>query len=99
MDTAITIFITSLASVLSGIVLFLIQSYFKKQQKKEETQEEEKANQMTLIIRTLNSLGKLTVANSIALRDGHTNGELKDALKEYKNVEKDLYNYLATTKS
>lgn len=99
MDTAITILITSIASVFSGVVLFLIQGHFKKQQKKEEAREQIKVNQMTLIIRTLNSLGRLTVANSIALRDGHTNGELKDALKDYKDVEADLFEYLARMKS
>ena len=98
METLFTVLLTSVASVFSGVVLFLIQSHLKKQRKKEEEREAEKANQMTLIIRTLNSLGKLTVANSIALRDGHTNGELKDALKEYKEVEADLFDYLASVK-
>ena len=79
--------------------LFLIQSHLKKQREKEEEREAEKANQMTLIIRTLNSLGKLTVANSIALRDGHTNGELRNALGEYRDVEKDLFDYLTSVKN
>lgn len=99
METLFTVLLTSVASVFSGVVLFLIQSHLKKQRKKEEERETEEANQMTLIIRTLNSLGKLTVANSIALRDGHTNGELKDALKEYKEVEADLFDYLASVKN
>ena len=99
METLFAVLLTSVASVFSGVVLFLIQSHLKKQRKKEEAREAEKANQMTLIIRTLNSLGKLTVANSIALRDGHTNGELKDALKEYKEVETDLFDYLASVKN
>lgn len=99
METLFTVLLTSVASVFSGVVLFLIQRHLKKQRKKEEEREAEKANQMTLIIRTLNSLGKLTVANSIALRDGHTNGELKDALKEYKEVETDLFDYLASVKN
>ena len=99
METLFTVLLTSVASVFSGVVLFLIQSHLKKQRKKEEERETEKANQMMLIIRTLNSLGKLTVANSIALRDGHTNGELKDALKEYKEVETDLFDYLASVKN
>ena len=99
METLFTVLLTSVASIFSGVVLFLIQSHLKKQRKKEEERETEKANQMTLIIRTLNSLGKLTVANSIALRDGHTNGELKDALREYKEVETDLFDYLASVKN
>ena len=99
METLFAVLLTSVASVFSGVVLFLIQSHLKKQRKKEEEREAEKANQMTLIIRTLNSLGKLTVANSIALRDGHTNGELKNALREYKEVETDLFDYLASVKN
>ena len=99
METLLTILLTSMASVFSGVVLFLIKSYLKKQRKKEEEREAQKANQMTLIIRTLNSLGKLTVANSIALRDGHTNGELKSALGEYRDVEKDLFDYLTSVKN
>ena len=39
----------------------------------------------------IEALGKLTVANSIALRDGRTNGEMSSALKEYEQVEKELY--------
>ena len=98
MDTIFTVLISAIASVFSGVILFLIQSHFKKQQKKDEVREAEKAKQMTLIIRTLNSLGKLTVANSIALRDGHTNGELKEALKAFKDIETDLFDYLASAK-
>ena len=56
METLFTVLLTSVASVFSGVVLFLIQSHLKKQRKKEEEREAEKANQMTLIIRTLNSL-------------------------------------------
>ena len=95
MDTAFTFMLTAAASIFSGMILYFFQRYFKRIQRKEEERERAKAHQITLIVRTLNALGHLTVANSIALRDGHTNGELKDALKEYKEVEKDLFEYLA----
>lgn len=97
MDTAITLLVTSAASVFSGTVLFLIQRFFKNQQRKDEEREKDKATQTTLILKSLNALGKLTVANSIALRDGKTNGELKSALTEYEVVEKELYEYLIST--
>lgn len=97
MDTAITLLITSAASVFSGMVLFLIQRFFKNQQRKDEEREKDKATQTALILKSLNALGKLTVANSIALRDGKTNGELKSALTEYEVVEKELYEYLIST--
>ena len=94
MDTAITLLVTSVASIFSGTVLFLIQKFFKNQQRKDEERENSKALQTALILKALNALGKLTVANSIALRDGKTNGELKSALSEYEVVEKELYEYL-----
>ena len=97
MNTAITLLITSAASVFSGTVLFLIQRFFKNQQRKDEEREKDKATQTALILKSLNVLGKLTVANSIALRDGKTNGELKSALTEYEVVEKELYEYLIST--
>ena len=97
MDTAITLLVTSAASVFSGTVLFLIQRFFKNQQRKDEEREKDKATQTALILKSLNALGKLTVANSIALRDGKTNGELKSALTEYEVVEKELYEYLIST--
>lgn len=94
MNMAITLLITSAASVFSGTVLFLIQRHFKRQQKTEEEREKDKALQTSLILKSLNALGRLTVANSIALRDGKTNGELKTALSEYEEIEKELYEYL-----
>ena len=36
----------------------------------------------------------MTLANSIALRDGKTNGELKKALAEYEQVNKEMLEFL-----
>ena len=99
MDMIMTLLITSVASVFSGMLLFLIQRFLKKQQRKDEEREKDKAMQTALILKALNALGKLTVANSIALRDGKTNGELKNALAEYEVVEKELYEYLISTRN
>ena len=59
----------------------------------------EKAKDNALILRSLNALGKLTVANSIALRDGKTNGELSTALAEYEAIAKEMYDHLITCHS
>ena len=98
MDTMITLLLTSAAGVLSGMVLFLLQRHFKKQQKREEECERNKAMQTILILKSLKALGNLTVANSVALRDGKTNGELKQALKEFELVNEELYNYLISAR-
>lgn len=96
MDSVFSIMLTSFASVFSGTILFLVQRFLKKLQKKEEIRDHDKATQNALILKSLNALGKLTVANSIALRDGRTNGEMSSALKEYEQVEKELYAYLVS---
>ena len=98
MDTMITLLLTSAAGVLSGMVLFLLQRHFKKQQKREEERERNKAMQIILILKSLKALGNLTVANSVALRDGKTNGELKQALKEFELVNEELYNSLISAR-
>lgn len=91
MDSVFSIMLSSFVSIFSGMVLFLLQRFLKSQQKKEEIRDLDKATQNALILKSLNALGKLTVANSIALRDGRTNGEMSSALKEYEQVEKELY--------
>jgi hypothetical protein len=74
--------------------LFIVQRFFNNQKKKEEAKEQQKADENALILRSLNALGKLTVANAIALRDGRTNGEMSSALSEYEKIEKEMYEHL-----
>lgn len=81
-------------SVLGGLILFYLKTVFKKQQKKEDARDEAKKEELALVLETLNAVGKLTVANTIALRDGKTNGETTAALNEYEHVEKKLYRFL-----
>jgi len=91
---ALTIIITVIGSVISGVALFLITRYFKRKDEKDEARDKAKANESVLIIKSLNAVGHLTEATAIALRDGHSNGEVTAALKEYSAVDKELYNYL-----
>ena len=97
MNMMLSLIITLTASVFSGIFLFLLKRFFNRQQEKEEKREKEKANETALILRSLTALGKLTVANTIALRDGTTGEEIGLALKEYKDVEIALYDYLISS--
>ena len=68
MNTWVSVLVSVLASICSGMILFLIQHNLKRQQKAEEARESDKSLQTALILKSLNALGKLTVANSIALR-------------------------------
>ena len=94
MDTAMSLIFTISATVISSMILFFMKKYLKTNQKREEQRDRAKAKEGELILRSLNALGKLTVANSIALRDGKTNGEMTAALDEYEKTNKELYQYL-----
>lgn len=97
MDSIISTFLTTAATVISGVLVFIIKRYFGQHRENELKRESAKAKESELILRSLNALGKLTVANTIALRDGRTNGEISTALEEYGKVEKELYSYLVTS--
>ena len=90
----VAIIISILGSIISGMVLFFLKSYFTKQAAKEKEREKRKAKENILILKSIDAIGKLTYANAIAIRDGRTNGELKEALSEYHEVREDLYEYL-----
>ena len=88
------IIISIVASIISGMVLFFIQRYFKKQEAKEEKRQEAREKESILILKSIDAIGKLTYADAIAIRDGKTNGELKEAIQEYNDVKEEMYEYL-----
>lgn len=90
----VSIIISVAASVISGMVLFFLQMYFKKRQKEDDKREEKNHKKDVLIIKSINAIGELTVANSIALRDGKTNGEMKKALASYEKANDEMQDFL-----
>ncbi len=89
-----SIIISVCASIISGMVLFFLQRFFKKKQKVDEERDRAKAKENMLILKSIDAVGKLTYADAIAIRDGKTNGEMKDAMKTYAEVKDELYEYL-----
>jgi H+/gluconate symporter-like permease len=90
----VAIIISIVSSVVAGMVLYFLQHYFKKKEKNDETREKIQNDKDKLVIKSINAVGNLTVANSIALRDGKTNGEMHKALNDYKKVETEMLNFL-----
>ena len=86
--------ISIVCSVISGMTLFFLQRFFKKKEEQDKQKEDARRKENILILKSIDAIGKLTYANAIAIRDGRTNGELKDALKDYHNVRDELYDYL-----
>lgn len=90
----VSIVISICASIVSGMVLFFLQKFFKKRQESEEKREERQHKKDVLMMKSINAVGDLTLANAIAIRDGKTNGELKKALEEYDESSKELLDFL-----
>lgn len=94
MEQAISLIISLCATIISSMAVFFLKRYFKKREERERAREQLAAEENMLILRSINAIGKLTLANSIALRDGRTNGEMASALREYEKVDRELYNFL-----
>ncbi|MDE6604779.1 MAG: hypothetical protein K2K85_02015 [Clostridia bacterium] len=90
----VAIIISIASSIISGMVLFLLQHYFKKKTKTDEERDMAKAKENILIIKSIDAVGKLTYANAIAIRDGKTNGEMHEAMESYIEAKQDMYDYL-----
>ena len=90
----VSIILSIMASLFSGVVLYFVKRYFDKKAKKDEIRDNTKREENILILKTLDSVGKLTYANAIAIRDGKTNGELKEALRSYHETYEELYDFL-----
>ena len=82
------------ASVISGVVVFLVQRFFKRHEDTEKKRNEAHRKENFLILKSIKAIGELTEANSIAIRDGKTNGELKHALADYTQINKELDEFL-----
>ncbi len=80
--------------LVGGLMLYFLKRFFAVQHQREEARDRNKAKEYGLLLRSLEALGKLTVANSIALRDGKTNGQMGAALADYEQLEKELHRHL-----
>ena len=88
------IIISIASSIVSGMVLFFLQRYFKNKAKSDEERDAAKRRENLLILKSIDAVGKLTYADSIAIRDGKTNGEMKTAVEAYKKADQELYEFL-----
>jgi|GEM_PF-1099447 hypothetical protein len=90
----ISIIISIATSIFSGIVLFFIKRYFDNKEKIEIEEEKARQKENVLILKSIDAIGRLTYADSIAIRDGKINGEMKDAVQSYIAIKSELYDYL-----
>ncbi len=88
------IIISIASSIISGMVLFFLQRYFKNKAKRDDERDAAKRRENLLILKSIDAVGKLTYADSIAIRDGKTNGEMKTAIEAYKKADQELYEFM-----
>lgn len=91
---ALAIIFSLISSIVSGMVLFFLKRYFEKKEKEDEEKARARAKENILILKSIDAVGKLTYANSVAIRDDKTNGEMKSAISAYSEVTNELYDYL-----
>ena len=77
-----------------GCLLYFLKSHFKKVEKFTEDAEERRTQKDLLVLKSLKAIGELAMANSIALKQGHCNGEIDKAQKEFESVDKELHAFL-----
>jgi len=91
---AVSIIVSVCASVISGAALFFMQRFFKRKEASDKIRDAAKRKENILILKSIDAVGKLTYADAIAIRDGKTNGEMKEAIKAYHETNEELYEFL-----
>jgi len=86
--------ISAIVPAIGGAILYFLKKHFKQMQKQVCETEERQTQKDILILKNLNAIRHLTVANAIAIKNGHTNGELEDAKKECDAIDKELNEFL-----
>jgi len=72
----------------------ILYRHFRKVEKFTEQAETKRVKKDLLVLKSLKALGELSMANSVALKDGKCNGSLDRAQKQFEKVEKELNDFL-----
>lgn len=89
-----SIIVSVCGGIISGAALFFMQKIVRKREAEELKRRKAYRKENILILKSIKVLGELTEANSIAIRDGKTNGELKHALSDYAQISNELEEFL-----
>ena len=85
---------TAVISGVGGSIVYFIRKHFKRLEDYTESAEERRLQKDLLVLKSLKAIGELTVANSIAVKQGHCNGEIDKVKKEFEGVDKELHAFL-----
>ena len=94
MHEAITYILSIVVPAVGGALVYFIQKHFKRMEKCNEDAEERRTQKDLLVLKCLKAIGELTCANALAVKNGHTNGEMEKAQKDFESVDKELNAFL-----
>ncbi len=95
----LSVIISSVCSIISGMVLFLLQHYIKQRHNSDTVKDKENHKKDILILKSLNALGKLAMSNSTVINSAEKNSDAKEALTEYNKVNSEMVNFLIENSS
>jgi len=86
--------LSAVVTAAGGALVYFLKSHFKKVEKFTEDAEERRTQKDLLVLKSLKAIGELAMANSIAVKNGHCNGEMDKAQKDFESVDKELNAFL-----
>jgi len=86
--------LSAVVTGVSGCLVYFLKSHFKKVEKFTEDAEERRTQKDVLVLKSLKAIGELAMANATAVKNGHCNGEMDKAQKEFESVDKELHAFL-----
>ena len=82
-DTLIQILWAALPSLITGLILAAFSRHQKQRDDAADQREAERQRGEIVKLDLLVATAELARANAVALKDGHTNGEMKEGLRKY----------------
>jgi hypothetical protein len=87
--TAILNFI-GIGGLITSVIMIFINLFIKKQVTEMEKRGDIRIQENYIMMRYMQSLGSLTYATGIAVKDGRVNGEMTEAIENFRDAKEDL---------
>ena len=96
MQEVIIAIATAIISTFGGCIVYLSRKQFKRYEELTESAEEHRSTKDLLVLKSLKALGELSIANSIAVKQGHCS-HVDKAKDKFESVDKELNTFLIET--
>jgi len=94
MHEIIIYILSAVVPAIGGAILYFLKKHFAHLEKCTEDAEERRTQKDLLVLKSLKAIGELTVANAIAVKNGHQNGEMEKAQSDFEQIDKELNDFL-----